>query len=509
MTTLDQVESTHFDTVVIGFGKAGKTLAMGLANAGRSVALIEESPAMYGGTCINIGCVPTKTLLHDADLHSAVAPGSATGPDDYSSAMERKKALRKKMNAANLAMVEKPGAVVIDGRAEFLGERRIKVTAGTDELEVTGENVIINTGATPRVPTIDGLPDNPVEDPRVLFSTELIDRDALPRRMAVLGAGFIGLELANMYAKFGSEVTVLNGKDRLVPHEDSEASEAIEEVLTQNGVRFLFGTSLTSVDAPQSTEAPLTLNLDVDGEAQALEVDALLISIGRVPRTEGLGLEAAGVETGPRGVVDDFLRTSAKNVWAVGDVNGGPQFTFVSYDDHRIVKDQLLAGKGETGRSLANRGPVPNCTFLTPPFARVGLSEKDARQKAKEEGWDVAVARAKVADIAVMPRPKAVAEARGYLQVVVDRKTEQIGCHVVLHRCPGSDQHGDPRHEAPVALHRIARRDLHPPVDDRRVQRSAPADLTCRRRRGPAPRTERANGVFGGKPAIGWRFPAA
>lgn len=427
MTTLDHIDSTHFDTVVIGFGKAGKTLAMGLAGAGRSVALIEESSDMYGGTCINIGCVPTKTLLHDAELHAATASGPHDGPGNYASAMERKKALRAAMNAANLAMVEKPGVVVIDGHGEFVGERRIKVTAGPDELEVTADHVIINTGATPRVPSISGLPENPLEDPRVMLSTGLVERENLPARLAVLGGGFIGLELANMYSKFGAEVTVVDVADRLAMREDPEASETLEEVLTQNGVTFRFGTSLTSVDAPADQSAPLTLNLDSKGEALTLEADALLICTGRVPNVEGLGLEAAGVEATERGiVVDDFLRTSAENVWAVGDVNGGPQFTFVSYDDHRIVKDQLLAGKGESGRSLRDRGPVPNCTFITPPFARVGLSATDARAKAEAEGWDVAVARAKVAEIAVMPRPKSMGEPRGFMQVVVDRKSEKI-----------------------------------------------------------------------------------
>ncbi|MCB4207215.1 NAD(P)/FAD-dependent oxidoreductase [Arthrobacter sp. UM1] len=423
---------SHVDTLVIGFGKAGKTLAMGLAAAGRSVALVEQSPAMYGGTCINIGCVPTKTLLHDAEA-SASRRGASDEADAqslYSSALERKRALREKMNAANLAMVEKPGAVVVTGRARFTGERTVRVTAGDDELTITADHVVIGTGSVPRIPSIPGLPEKPLEDPRILTSTELIDRDRLPARLAVLGAGFIGLELANMYAEFGSEVTVLDRGERIAPHEDAETSAALEEVLTGIGVRVRHGAAVESVDTGAGHASPLVLRLagGEHGPGETLEADALLIATGRVPATEGLGLEAAGVETDGRGavVVDSFLRTSADSVWAVGDVHGGPQFTYTSFDDHRIVRDQLLRGLGERGRSLENRGPVPSTAFLTPPFARVGLTAAEAREQAAEHGWDVRVARAEVKDIAVMPRPKAVGEPRGFMQVVVDGASRRI-----------------------------------------------------------------------------------
>lgn len=422
---LTTTETTHFDTVIVGFGKASKTLAGMLARAGRSVALVERSASMFGGTCINIGCVPTKTLLHDADLHHQRG-SDETAAADYTAAIGRKNSLREKMNAANLAMIETPGAIVFVAEARFTGERTLELTAGDDRLTLTADHVIVGTGATPRIPEIAGLGADPTADARVVTSTELIDRDELPRRLAILGAGFIALEFANLYREFGAEVTVLNRRERLLPGDDADTAAAVEQVLADDGITFAHATELASVDA--RADGPLTLHLTSGGATRELEVDALLLSTGRVPATDGLGLEAAGVEVDERGaiVVDDFLRTSADSVWAVGDVNGGPQHTYVSFDDHRIVADQLLRDRGEGGRSLANRGPVPSTTFITPPFSRVGLSAEEARAQAAANGWDVAVARKNVADIAAMPRPKAVADPRGFLQVVVDRATERI-----------------------------------------------------------------------------------
>ncbi|MDR6892756.1 dihydrolipoyl dehydrogenase family protein [Falsarthrobacter nasiphocae] len=425
-STPDTHESTHVETLVIGFGKAGKSLAVQLAKAGRQVTLIEQSSRMYGGTCINIGCVPTKTLVHSADVRRE-APSSPSPEEFYASAVERKETLREKMNAANLAMVETPGATVVTGRARFVGERTVEVTAGEDRLRITADNVVIGTGATPRLPSIEGLPENPLEDPRVVTSTELIDRTELPRRLAILGSGFIGLEFASMYSGFGSEVTVIGREDRLAPREDEAASEAIAELLEKQGVALKLGRTLESVSAGDDG-GPLTLNLAGGDSAERVEADVLLISAGRIPATEGLGLAEAGVETDESGavVVDSLLRTSAPGVWAVGDVKGGPQFTYVSFDDFRILKDQLLAGKGESGRTTEDRGPVPSTTFLTPPFSRVGLTEREARERAADEGWDVAVARKKVAELAAMPRPKALGQTDGFYQVVVDKTSGRI-----------------------------------------------------------------------------------
>ncbi|QOR47382.1 FAD-dependent oxidoreductase [Trueperella pecoris] len=400
--------TSHVDVLIIGFGKAGKTLAGLMASAGKRVALVEQDAAMFGGTCINIGCVPTKTLLHDAEVGTP-----------YPAAIERKNGLRAKMNAANLAMVEKPGAMVIVAHAEFVGERRVRLSAGEECFDMTADQVIIGTGSTPTIPAITGVK----PDPRILTSTDLIVTPSLPPRLAILGAGYIALELANMYAHFGSEVTVYNRRSTILAAEDEKTRDAVATVLADSGVTFLHDTEIERVDLPHDQAAALTIH--AGGSARV--ADALLIATGRSPNIDGLGLDAAGVEVADGAIrVDDFLRTSAEGVWAVGDVNGGPQHTYISFDDHRIVVDQILRGKGESGRSLANRGPIPSTTFITPPLSRVGLTAAEARARADEEGWDVAVATKDVADIAAMPRPKAVGDPRGFMQFVVDKTSGQI-----------------------------------------------------------------------------------
>ncbi len=422
-------ENTHADLLVLGFGKAGKTIAMKAAAAGQKVVLVEQSAQMYGGTCINIGCVPTKTLLHSADMHRA-AEASLPDEEAYAQAMGRKRTLREKMNAANLAMVTSPGVLVMTGRARFTGPKTVEVAAGEETLTVTADKVVINTGATPRVPSIPGLGDDPLSHPLVMTSTELIDTDALPRRIALLGGGFISLELANMYAEFGSEVTVINRESRLMPGEDPDTAAAVEDVLAETGVRFLHGVEIRSAASGEEDSAPV-LQIELqkrDGDdVESLTVDALVVSVGRVPATEGLGAEKAGVELAEGGAVtvDEHLRTTAEGVWAAGDVTGGPQFTYVSFDDVRIILPQILTG-AEGKRTTENRGPIPSTTFVTPPFARVGLTAAQAHEKAAEEGWEVTVFRKNIADIAVMPRPKAVGDPRGFMQVVVDSASETI-----------------------------------------------------------------------------------
>ncbi|XCB29815.1 FAD-dependent oxidoreductase [Arcanobacterium hippocoleae] len=208
------LDTAHADIVVVGFGKAGKTLAAKFAKAGKKVVLVEKDSGMFGGTCINIGCVPTKTLLHDAVRGRG---GAFSSTDFYAKAIARKRTLREKMNAANLAMLENPGVLVVVAHAEFVGERKLRLTAGNETLELTGDKIIVGTGAAAVVPEIAGLPANPLADPRVFTSTELIDKADLPKRLAIIGAGYITLELANIYAQFGSQVTVYNRDELLLP----------------------------------------------------------------------------------------------------------------------------------------------------------------------------------------------------------------------------------------------------------------------------------------------------
>lgn len=405
-----QTETMHADVAVIGWGKAGKTIAAKLAAGGTRVVIVEQSDAMVGGTCINIGCVPTKTLLHDA--------GGRRADDDpqsfFDAAQQRRDSLIAKLNGVNRTMVEQhEQAVVVMGRARFSGERTIEVTAGDDLLTVTADRFVIGTGAVSRQADVPGLDPR---SPRVLDSTTAQGVHPLPDHLAIVGAGPIGLEFATMFALFGSRVTLIDRGARLLPEHDEQLSAEVEQRLREQGVEVLHDTMVV-----EGSEEDDGVRLETD-TGSAVTADAVLFAIGRTPATSGLGLEAAGVETDERGAiaVDDLLRTSVEGVWAVGDVNGGPQFTYVSYDDHRIVLPQLLGREPEHTR--ADRTAVPTTTFMHPPLGIVGLTADAAR----DAGHAVRVATKPVAKIAAMPRPKAVANTAGRITLVVDADTDLV-----------------------------------------------------------------------------------
>lgn len=396
------MERIDTDLLVIGWGKAGKSLAKALGASGRDVVLVEQSEQMYGGGCINIACVPTKALVHEAELRRGEDPA-----EWFAAAVGKRDALTDKLRAANHAMLDVVDAVtLVDGRARFVGPREIEVSAGADRLRIGARTVVINTGTVPACPDLPGA-----DGPRVHDSRTIQHVNPFPRRLAVVGGGFIGLEFAGMFARFGSEVTLLNGADRLLPDQDADVSDAVAATLADADVEVVHQARAEGfVDDGADVRVEYT-----EGDVTA---DAVLLATGRRAATDGLDLAAAGVEVDQRGyvVVDEQLRTTADGVFAVGDVNGGPQFTYISYDDHRIVLDQL-AGTGT--RRTTDRVAVPTTTFLTPPLSRVGLSETEARA----QGLDVHVVAKRVADIAAMPRPKILGETHGLIKFVADADT--------------------------------------------------------------------------------------
>lgn len=404
--------ATHYDLLVIGFGKAGKTLAVNLANRGKKVALIEQSAEMYGGTCINIGCVPTKALAHRA----AEAHGASDLEAAYEAVVTFRGTLTEKLRAANLAMVSSPqSATVITGHASFTSDTSVRVTAGSETLELTAETIVINTGAVPVIPDIEGL----TESTRVYTSTEIQQLTPRPARLAIIGAGAIGTEFASIYAQFGTEVTLINNKPALFGAYDADVAEVAQQIAADAGIRTLNSAQPVRIEDAQDA-VHLTVRTD-DGTETVLETDAILVVTGRKPATENLGLENTGVQLTERGAisVDTRLRTSVPHIFAVGDVNGGPQFTYISLDDYRIVLDQLTGGGA---RSTADRTAVPNTIFTNPPLASVGLT---ARQAA-EEGHNVRTATQKVADIKAMPRPKILGNPAGIMKFVIDAETDLV-----------------------------------------------------------------------------------
>lgn len=387
----------QYQAIVIGFGKAGKTLAATLAKTGWRVAIIEQSNTMFGGTCINIGCIPTKSLVHDAELQH-----------DFAAAMQRKAAvvgfLRDK-NFHNLADLD--NVDVIEGRAEFIDSHTVRVIQSTGTLELRGEKIFINTGARSTVPDIEGLSGTP----GVYDSTGLLNLTQRPQRLGILGGGYIGVEFASMFANFGSQVTIFEAAPLFLPREDRDIADAIEKILRDKGVELILNARVQSVSSQDEA-------VQVQTAEGAHRVDALLIASGRKPATEHLQLENAGVAVNERGgiVVDKYLRTTAENIWAMGDVTGGLQFTYISLDDFRIVRDGLL---GEGLRSTDDRQHVPYSVFMTPPLSRVGMSEEQARASG-------AAVQVVTLPVAAIPRARVMDDTRGMLKAVVDTNTQRI-----------------------------------------------------------------------------------
>ncbi|HBP9257302.1 TPA: pyridine nucleotide-disulfide oxidoreductase [Escherichia coli] len=386
-----------YQAVIIGFGKAGKTLAVTLAKAGWRVALIEQSNAMYGGTCINIGCIPTKTLVHDAQQHT-----------DFVRAIQRKNEvvnfLRNK-NFHNLA--DMPNIDVIDGQAEFINNHSLRVHRPEGNLEIHGEKIFINTGAQTVVPPIPGI----TTTPGVYDSTGLLNLKELPGHLGILGGGYIGVEFASMFANFGSKVTILEAASLFLPREDRDIADNIATILRDQGVDIILNAHVERISHNEN-------QVQVHSEHAQLAVDALLIASGRQPATASLHPENAGIAVNERGaiVVDKQLHTTADNIWAMGDVTGGLQFTYISLDDYRIVRDELL---GEGRRSTDDRKNVPYSVFMTPPLSRVGMTEEQAR----ESGADIQVVTLPVAAI---PHARVMNDTRGVLKAIVDNKTQRI-----------------------------------------------------------------------------------
>lgn len=402
----------QYDAIIIGFGKGGKTLAAELAKRNRKVAVIERSDKMYGGTCINIGCIPTKTLVHLAKL----APREASWQQKkeyYSQAISQKEnvtSFLRQKNYHNLA--DNPNVTVYTGVGSFLGPEEVEVRTADETLSLQAPQIFINTGAETIIPPIDGIKDHP----HVYTSTSIMELTRLPQKLVIVGGGYIGLEFASMYASFGSQVTVLEGYSELISREDRDIAASVKETLEKKGIIFHLNAKVQSVK-----EDTVVYQDAVSGEMHGLEADAILLATGRRPNTGGLNLELAGVKVNERGaiIVNDRLQTTNPNIRAIGDVKGGLQFTYISLDDYRIIREDLF-GAGE--RAVSDREPVSYAVFIDPPLSRIGLNEDEARKK----GLNIKVGKLPVAAI---PRARTLGETDGLFKVVIDADTDKIlGC---------------------------------------------------------------------------------
>jgi probable pyridine nucleotide-disulfide oxidoreductase len=409
MTFQDNI--LHADVLVIGFGKGGKATAVKMGGLGKRVVLVEQSDQMYGGTCPNVGCVPTKALVH----HSRKRRLDDPAPDFYAHAVKDVQALTSLFRSGNFDALNSADTVtLVTGRATFVDPHTVEVGTGEGALTITADSILINTGSEPIIPDIPGLRTSK----HTLTSTDLIRTTALPERLAIVGGGYLGIEFAAIYARFGSRVTVFEAASKILGREDDDVAAVAEDILVGEGIEIVTGARVTEV---RDGESAATLVFQHEGSEHTLEIDAVLPATGRAPATHGLGLEVAGVRTTTTGAVevDEHLRTSQPHIYALGDVNGGPQFTYISLDDSRIVLDQLV---GTGRRSTADRVAVPRTLFMTPPLATVGLTEKEARNA----GYRVRIASQLVAEIVAMPRAYAVEETRGVMKFVIDDRTDEI-----------------------------------------------------------------------------------
>lgn len=416
----------QYDAIIIGFGKAGKTLAAELSTRGWQVAVVERSSMMYGGTCPNIACIPTKTLVHEAGIAALLYHDDYPKQANlYKQAIGRKNRLTSFLRNNNYERLSKrPNVTVYTGKGSFVSANIIKVALPEGDIELQGKEIFINTGSTPIIPAIDGIK----ESQKVYTSTTLLDLNVLPQHLIIVGGGYIGLEFASMYAEFGSKVTLLEGGNRFMPRNDQDIANSVKEVLEKKGIEIHLNARAQSI---HDTNDGVTLTYsDVsDGTPYFVDGDAILIATGRKPMIEGLNLQATGIGVDAHGaiVVNDQLRTTVPHVWAMGDVKGGSQFTYLSLDDFRIIRDQLF---GDKKRDIGDRDPVPYAVFIDPPLAHIGLTEEEALKR----GYSFKVSRLPATSVV---RSRTLKQTDGMLKAIVnDHSGKIMGCTLFCAEAP-------------------------------------------------------------------------
>ena len=411
-----------YDAIVIGAGQAGSPLSLALARSGRKTALIEQEHV--GGTCINEGCTPSKTMIASGRVaylaRRGVEYGVGTGPISVEMLTVRRRkreivdsfrnGIQRRIEAAR-------GLDLLVGVARFTGPKTIEVQMKDgDTIQLLAPIIVINTGARPSVPSLPGL-----DSLRWLTSTTIMELDAVPDHLLILGGGYVGLEFGQLFRRLGSKVTVVERGLQLLGREDADIAAAVADVLREDGLEVLLGAEALRVEQGGAGEIQLTIGT-ARGE-QTLQGSHLLVAAGRTPNTEALNLDVAGVHLGARGTipVSERLETNVPGIYAVGDVNGGPAFTHISYDDYRILSSNLIEG----GSATTTGRLVPYTVFIDPQLGRVGLGEEEARQR----GLKIRVARMPMSYVA---RALEVDEPRGVIKAVVDAETNQIlGCAVL------------------------------------------------------------------------------
>jgi pyruvate/2-oxoglutarate dehydrogenase complex dihydrolipoamide dehydrogenase (E3) component len=414
--------TAQYDAIVIGAGQAGGPLSTALAQAGWRTAIIER--VHVGGTCINEGCTPTKTMVASARVayltRRAADYGVHTGPVtvDMTKVRQRKRDIVESFRSGSQKRIEATeGVDLLMGEARFTGPKALEVRLNSGQArQITANTIFINAGAHPSKPTISGIDTVPVLD-----STSIMELESVPGHLLVVGGGYVGLEFGQMFRRFGSEVTIIQRGAGLLSREDADVAEEVAEIMREDGLEILLETTPARVERTADGRVQLVVKTST-GE-RALKGTHLLVAAGRTPNTAGLNLSATGIQTDKHGFipVNEQLETSVPGIYALGDIKGGPAFTHISYDDFRIIRANLL----EKGHASIHDRFVPYTVFIDPQLGRIGLSEAEARS----QGRNILVAKMPMNYVA---RALEVDESRGFMKAVVDADTSQIlGCAIL------------------------------------------------------------------------------
>ncbi len=404
----------RYEILILGGGKAGKTLAMDMARAGRRVAVIERG--FIGGSCINVACIPTKALVRSAEVAHLVRGRANFGIEGSEVTIEmpdvaaRTAGVVKGMVDLHQRLFTEAGFVLVMGEGRFVEPRVIEATlADGTTRRLTGERIFLNLGTVAAVPDLPGL-----RAAAPMTHVEALKLERLPQHLLILGGGYIGMEMAQAFRRLGSDVTIIERGPQLAAREDPDIAHAIQDMFREAGIGLLLDTRVDRVEGRSGDQVIIHL-ADADGERTVTGSD-ILVAAGRTPQTAGIGLEQAGVQLDSRGFirVDEVLATTAPGIWALGEAAGSPMFTHVALDDYRVAKSVILGGNRTTRSRL-----IPYAVFIEPELGRVGLSETEARQ----QGLAVRVAKL---PMAAVPRAQTLSQTRGFMKAIVDGGNDQI-----------------------------------------------------------------------------------
>mgnify|MGYP006278682885 CR=1 FL=1 len=404
-----------FDSIVIGSGQGGNPLVFELSSNNENVALIEERN--IGGSCINVGCTPSKTLIESANLFNRIKDSSDLGIDiedyelNFNQVINRKNSIVKAFREHIKKEIKNNKNIdLYMGKASFIDNKKIKVSLNNgEEKTLKADKIFINAGTSPRVIPIEGIKEIPY-----LNSTTIMDIDELPRHLIIIGTGYIGIEFAQMFRRFGSEVSVIGRSENIMKREDEDVSSTIQSILEDEGIRFYLESDTKKVS---KKDEGIEVKIEKKDKKKTIKGSHLLLAVGQKPNTKDLELENTDIEVNNKGYIieNNKLETNVEGVYVLGDIKGGPKFTHIAYDDFRVIRDNLISSKN---RDIKDR-LIPYTLFTDPQLGRIGMTEREA----KEQGYNYKVSKI---DMSKEGRTIEVGKTRGFMKVIINEDNNQI-----------------------------------------------------------------------------------